>query len=386
MSFTWPTYKVKKGDTLESVAKELGISKEALKWHHNTYCLHDDLLEKDITHQKKLIIFDKHANEQKTFHTTRVKKQVPFSYNNSLFYIPTKSFSKYGVIITIEDGEDKNEIKYEKSVKWIQKFEDCHIFEINDISKPFINEEEVNSIVHTLAYETSKVLYPMHLMVDEKGNWEQVAKCNTYPRRWNIIKKEIFKEFQGKMVEEYLQEFENLLENQNKINSYMFQDYFLRTLFLGYCFEYQEKFKTEREISFPIIENANEPIYKIEADIVPYLDEYNLVNINFKGVLNDPRSKIDFINENHYPFEENRDTEKATGNFFLKAFLDPNSSIPESIYLECSISLEKTKKISVVISDISGKEKPYIHNHSNLLLDSETTNNNKKGFWKSLFE
>ncbi|MCJ1808554.1 LysM domain-containing protein, partial [Flavobacterium covae] len=41
MSFTWRTYKVKKDDTLQSVAKELGISIETLKWHHNNYCPHE---------------------------------------------------------------------------------------------------------------------------------------------------------------------------------------------------------------------------------------------------------------------------------------------------------------------------------------------------------
>nr|WP_145915583.1 LysM domain-containing protein [Flavobacterium covae] len=41
MSFTWRTYKVKKDDTLQSVARELGINIETLKWHHNNYCPHE---------------------------------------------------------------------------------------------------------------------------------------------------------------------------------------------------------------------------------------------------------------------------------------------------------------------------------------------------------
>ncbi|MBF6654880.1 hypothetical protein C3B48_04260 [Flavobacterium columnare] len=388
MSFTWRTYKVKKDDTLQSVAKELGISIETLKWHHNNYCPHEDLLKNDITHQKELIIPDDPKDTKTGTNTNALKKQknIVFSSNNGLFYNPTKTSCRYGVMITIINEEEQNEIKYEASVKWIQKFEDCHIFEINHISKPFINQEEIHNIADTLAYETSKVLYPMHLMIDEKGNWEQVAKYTAYPKRWEIVKNEILQNFEGETVEKYFQEIEKVLENPEKINTYMLEDYFLRTLFLGYCFEYEKNFKTERYITFPITNHHTEPSYKIQAEIDPYLNEYNFINIIFQGILHDSRTKADFINENHYPSEENQENEKATGEFFLKALLDPNSSVPDSIYLECSISLDKTKKISVLISDISNKEIPYVHKSSNLLVDEKTTNNKKKGFWGNLFK
>ncbi|WP_375605624.1 LysM peptidoglycan-binding domain-containing protein [Flavobacterium davisii] len=387
MRFTWPTYSVKKGDTLESVAKELGIRVETLKWHHNNYCTYENLLNHDITHQKELIIPNDTEKEQTSINSNTLQKQknVNFSSNNGLFYNPINTFCKYGIIITIKEEEEENEIKYETTVKWVQKFENCHIFEINPVGKPFVNQEEINNIADTLAYETAKVLYPMHLMVDEKGNWEQVAKCTVYPKRWKIIKNNILQNFEGNMVAEYFQEIENILENPERINTYMLDDYFLRTLFLGYCFEYGKEFQTEKKITFPILNNYTEPSYKVQATINPYLNESNFIHITYEGILHDPRTKNEFINEQHYSFIQNEEEEKASGHFFLKAFLDPNTAVPDSIYLECSISLNKTKKITVLISDISNKETPYVHKSSNLLVDENTTNNKKKGFWGNLF-
>ncbi|QYS87347.1 LysM peptidoglycan-binding domain-containing protein [Flavobacterium oreochromis] len=45
MNNNWSRYKVKKGDTLESIAKEIGISHQALRRHHNTYCKKKYLIE-----------------------------------------------------------------------------------------------------------------------------------------------------------------------------------------------------------------------------------------------------------------------------------------------------------------------------------------------------
>lgn len=378
---------LQKGDTLQSVAKKCNITAEELRRYHNTYCELPDLLGTEITHQKELIV-PKPTSEENSEETPQEKerKKVSFTLNNKLAYSPVNTHYKYGVMITLENGEEKNELKYETSVKWVQKYGNFHIFEIDRTSKLYINEEEANDIADLLAYETSKVLFPMHLMIDEDGNWEEVAKYNKYPERWKTVKKHLQKEFEGEMVEDYFQKIEKILETPEQINFYMTSDFFLRTLFLGYCFNYGKDFTVEKHIAFPIIENGIEPRYKIQTKADPYLDEYNLVNIEMEGILDDERSQADFINGNPFTFEiEEKNNEiESFGDFSVQASLNPNSCIPEAIHLECSIDLEETKKVSVVIANLSETGSINVRSREVSVFQREVAP--KKGFWGGMKE
>lgn len=377
---------IQKGDTLQSVSKQYGISAEELRNYHNRYCELPDLLNREIEHQKELIIQKKQNEGEKSEEPKEPeKKKVRFAPNNKLVYFPINSHYKYGVMINIENGEEKNELKYETSVKWVQKYGDYHIFEIDRTSKIYINEEEANDIADLLAYETSKVLFPMHLMVDENGNWEEVAKYNKYPERWKIVKKHLQKEFEGETVEDYFQKIEKILKTPEQINFYMSGDFFLRTLFFGHCIGYGKDFTTERHITFPIIENGIEPRYKIQSKVDPFLDEYNLINIEIEGVLDDERSQSDFINGNPFTFEigEKRET-LSFGDISVQAFLNPNSCIPEAVHLECSIDLEEPQKASVIIANLSDTGSINVRNREISVFQKEVTP--KKGFWGGMKE
>lgn len=376
---------LQKGDTLETVAEQYNITAEELYRYHNTYCELPDLLGTEITHQKELIVpKQKQEGTIEEVPQEKARKKVSFAPNNKLVYSPVNTHYKYGVMIVLENGEDKNEIKYETSVKWIQKYGDFHIFEIDRTSKIYINEEEANDIADLLAYETSKVLFPMHLMVDEDGNWEEVAKYNKYPERWKTVKKHLQKEFEGEMVENYFQKVEKILETPEQINFYMLSDFFLRTLFLGYCTNYGKDFTAEKHIIFPIIENGIEPRYKTQAKVDPYLDEYNLINIEMEGILDDERSKADFINGNPFAFEiEDKETE-SFGGFSVQAFLNPNSCLPEAVHLECSIDLEETKKVSIVIVNLSETGSINVRNREASVFQREVAP--KKSFWGGMKE
>ena len=376
---------IKKTDTLQSVAKQYSITVEELRRYHNTYCKLPDLLGHEITHQKELFIPISKKEEEQTKEIE--KKKVSFAPKNTLGYFPINSHYKYGVMITLENGEEKNEIKYEASVKWVQKYEESHVFEIDRISKIFVNEEEVNDIADSLAYETSKVLYPMHILVDEETNWVEAAKYNHYPERWKTIEKEIRKEFEGEMVEDYLQKIEKILETPEQITRYISGDFFIRTLFLGYSTNFGKDYTKEKHIGFPVIENPIEPIYKINFKIEPYLDEYNLINVEMEGVLDDERSQGDFINGSPFPFEEYAETERKKnnfGNFEAQLFLNPNSCVPEAIHLECSIDLEETKKVSVVIANLSETGSINVRNREVSVFEGEVAP--KKSFWGGVNE
>lgn len=337
---------VQKSDTLKSVAVLYGLSTEDLKFFHNNHCKVQDMILIEITKQIELFI-------PRTSITDK-SRLVNFGRGNRLVFQPENSFFKYGVVINIENGTRKNELKYETTVRWLKTENKLHFFEIDRISNLYLNEEEVNEIADLLAYKTSKVLYPLQVSVDETGKFNDIENLSVFEKRWEGVKEEVYKEYDGETVDEYCLAIEKTLSEPDSLSLLLKNDYFIRTLFFGVNQSFGQGFKIEGIQSFPIVNNPVEPKYQIELEIDPLKDEYDLINIEAYGKLNDERSSYDFINGVPFSFivEENPMMNKD-GSFRIQYYLNGKNSLPESMYLECDIMLRERKKISVSVASIN---------------------------------
>lgn len=150
-------HSIQPDETVKSIANIYGLSEESLKFFHNNNCKVENSILINFTHQKELFL-PRTAVVDKN-------KLVKFGHGNRLVFQPENSSLRYSMIITIENDEYKNELKYDVSVRWIKYESGFHFFEIHRISNLFLNEVEVNEIADLLAYKTSKVLYPMQISV-----------------------------------------------------------------------------------------------------------------------------------------------------------------------------------------------------------------------------
>lgn len=336
---------VQKNETLKSVASLYDLSADALKLFHNNNCSAKDMILIELTGQKELFL-------PRTAVTDK-KRLVNFGRGNSIVFQPENSFSKYGVVITIENGSRKNELKYETSVRWLKTENRLHYFEIDRISNLYINEEEVNEIADLLAYKTSKVLYPLQISVDEYGEFYTIENLSVFQERWSAVKEEVYKEFDGETVDEYCKKIEKIIGEPENLIFYLRNDYFLRTLFFGIYQKFDQNYQTKLTETFPVVDNAIEPNYDITVEIDPLKDEYDLVNIEGEGKLYDERTVYDFMNG--APFSliiENQPVMNDEGNLRIVYYLNGKTLLPESVYLECSIKLREEKKIAVAIAAI----------------------------------
>lgn len=340
------THIIQKNETLKSIATLYGLDADALKLFHNNHCQVKDMILIELTGQKELYIPRIAVADQ--------NKKVQFGRGNSIVFKPERSFSKYGVIVNLETGNRKNELKYETSVRWLKNESNLHFFEIDRTSNLYLNEEEINEIADTLAYKTSKVLYPLQISVDEHGKFRQVENLSVFKERWTNVKEEVYREFEGDIVDKYCEKIENIIYEPEAISFYLKNDYFIRTLFFGIYQSFGQRFKIEGEESFPVVDNPIEPKYKIHVEVDPVKDEYDLVNISGEGKLNDERTVYDFINESPFSMTiQDHPVMNDNGNFRIQYYLNGETLLPETLYLECSIMLEEEKKISVVITAIS---------------------------------
>ncbi len=336
---------VRESETLKSIAALYGIDKDALKLFHNNLCSVKDMILIELTGQKELFIPRNVVEDQ--------NKLVKFGHGNRLVFNPGKMFSKYGVIISIEKGDHKNELKYEASVRWLKSENNLHFFEIDRTSKLYLNEEEVGEIADVLAYRTSQVLYPLQVSVDEHGKFNAVEDISVFKKRWPAVKEEVYKEFDGETVDRYCRKIEKVIEEPETISFYLKSDYFIRTLFWGIYQSFGQNFQIKGTESFPIVDNPVEPKYEVKLEIDPLKDEHDLIRIEGTGNLNDERSPYDFISG--APFSmiiDDHPVINREGAFRMRYYLNGQTVFPESMYLECSMMLEEEKKISVVIATL----------------------------------
>lgn len=334
---------IQSGESLADVAFCYGLDTDDLKYFHNNHCPSSDIILIDITCQKELFIPRTAVREE--------NQLLKFGSGNWLKFMPENSFHQYGVIITIECGENKNEIKYETSVRWLRAENGFHFFEIDRTSKIFINEEEANDIADLLAYKVSQVLYPLQISVDGHGKFNAVENLGIFKHRWPAVKDEVYKEFEGEVVDEYLHKMEKAIDQPHVIQLMMRNDYFIRTLFSGIHQKYGKEFTVTELQSFPIVDNPVEPLYKTKLEVDPVKDEYGLVNIHANGILNEERSRQDLINSAPFPYLPGQENNiNSEGNFNARYFMNGETNMPETIALECDIMLGAFKKVTVIIS------------------------------------
>ncbi|RXM39561.1 hypothetical protein BOQ62_10305 [Chryseobacterium sp. CH21] len=127
-------------------------------------------------------------------------------------------------------------------------------------------------------------------------------------------------------------------------------------MFFGIYQSFGKEYKTEITATFPVVDNAIEPRYKLTLEIDPLKEETGLITIEGSGTLYEERDTDDFIRKS--PFSliiEDNPVMNEEGNFRIISYLKRETSLPESLYLECSIMLQEEKKISVSVSGIDEK-------------------------------
>ncbi|MDR3026448.1 hypothetical protein [Chryseobacterium sp.] len=336
---------VQKDETLKSIASLYGLDKDALKLFHNNHCAVKDMILINLNGQKELFVPRTAVADKNIL--------VKFGRGNSLVFQPETSVRKYSVVITIEKGENKSELKYETSVRWLKTEKGHHFFEIDRTSNLYLNEEEVNEIADLLAYRTSRILYPLQISTDEQGKFEAVENAEVFIKRWPAVKEELYKEFEGQTVDEYCGKIEKIISQPEAIDLYLRNDYFIRALFFGIYQRFGPDYTIEIMTTFPVVDNAIEPRYKVALQTDPLKGETGLITVEGSGKLYEERDIDDFIRRS--PFSliiEDEPVMNEKGTFRIISYMKGETSLPESLYLECSIMLQEEKKISVSVSGI----------------------------------
>jgi hypothetical protein len=341
-------YKLKIGDTIDRVAYELGITNLELTGFHNVYCKNEDCIGfKFPAHLKELLVYPHIREFKKDKHPT-----VQFTSITTLEYKPNYKKRSYGVMYTVWSGEKINTIKFHVSVVCKEQTKEGFHFEIDRISKTFVNDLECNFIADELAEKVSKVIYPLTVLVSNEGKYIHVTNFEKIQKKWEINKENILDEYEGEWVEKYIALSEQTLQSQSVFSQSLAKDWFLSAYFVGIYANYCKLFTLENSVEFPLIPNVANVCYRVTQEIDPYLENNKFAHIELNGILNDPRAKADFENGSNFPDYALQDPNapKTSGDFKAKYVINSKTNGIESVLLECSIELKVPQKVQVVIS------------------------------------
>ncbi|WP_394772871.1 peptidoglycan-binding protein LysM [Flavobacterium sp.] len=367
------TYKIQKGDTPSSVADKLEITLYELRHYHNFNCIKDaDVINAYFPSHLQFLLLK--PTKQESDGEQENSKPIKVIFDNE-FKIPfdnVRGKNTYMVLQTIENDKHLQTIKYKASVECITKDKNGYsLFEIDRLSKVYLNNAQTDTITDTLAEEVSSVLYPLRIVINQEGKWIDIYNFDDIGERWIVKRKKILKKNEGETINKYLNAVDSILNDVENLHQNLSDDWFLKVFFNGIHTAYTSELSFIAETDFAITPKDDALIFKVTQKIDEYLNDINMVVIEKKGTLANT-SKETTLEKNNF-----------SGNYHSVYHLNPHTYKIESASLECDIIGNLTKKATVKIYNLNDK-KVIASEQNHDFFVGETIK--KESFFKDLFK
>lgn len=212
MSISISTYQVKKEDTLQSVAEKLGISAEALKRYHNTYCELKNLIGNDLKGVQEILI----PTKEKISEYKETQKNIELSNNLPSIYL-TKGFyaSSYEVKERFEqlDQEDL-EINYLTSIVLRETLDKGFIAETKT-SEFMKNGESPDDKISMLSLACMESISPISFLIPAQGKIKGFYDHKSIIKKFESKRPDLEDFFVGEVAQSYFDKFHASLTNES---------------------------------------------------------------------------------------------------------------------------------------------------------------------------
>lgn len=367
------TYKIQKGDTPTSVADKLEITLYELRFYHNFNCIDDrDVINADFPSHLQFLLLKPTQQESEVDKENVKPIKVTFDNEFRIPFYNVRGKNSYLVLQSIKTDNQVQTIKYKISAECIKKDKNGYsLFEIDRISKVYLNNVQTDTITDTLAEEVSNVLYPLLIVVNQEGEWIDIHNFDDICERWIVKRKRILKKNEGEAINKYLNAVDSILNRVENLLQNLSDDWFLKVFFNGIHTTYTSNLFFITEEDFAITPKNNAIIFKVTQKIDEYLNDTNMIVIEKKGELANTIK------------EAGLEKNSFSGNYHSIYHLNPNTYTIESASLECDLIGDLTKKATVKIYNLNDK-KIVSSEQNHDFFAGETIK--KESFFKDLFK
>ena len=257
---------------------------------------------------------------------------------------PNNLNGRYGCMITFQKGEIKNEIRYKLDVEYLKNTNTSTLYRIGRAQDLFINDKAPDNFMDQLAFETSKIIYPLEIGFLNDGSINHIQNFDEITSRWLQAKKKIKEYYKGELVDKYLNLINNTLKFEEKLMRKLTKDWFLYMYFKPLS----KDIYTEKYFQFPTAGKALPVNYEITQKIEERSDAEDIL-IKIEGKIKDDRCALDLEQELDYPYFKSIDINEKDleGNCAITYTLNKNNRIIEGIEAEFYTEYLEPKRIEI---------------------------------------
>jgi hypothetical protein len=367
------TYKIQEGDTPILVADKLEITLDELRHYHNFNCIEDrDVINADFPSHLEFLLLKPTKQESNNEQENAKPTKVIFDNDFKIPFHNVRGKNSYMVLQTAESEKHLQTIKYKVSVEYIKKDKNGYsLFEIDRISKVYLNNVQVDTLTDVIAEEVSNVLYPLLIVVDPEGKWIDLHNFSAIRERWMAKRKLIVEKNESAAIHKYLNTIDSILNEEENLLQNLSDDWFLKVFFNGIHTTYTSDLSFTTAVDFAITPKDNALTFQVTQKIDEFLNDSNMVVIEKKGTLANTSQES--------AFEKNI----FSGSYHSIYHLNPNTYSIENASLECDIIGELTKKATVKIYNLNDKKITASEQNHDFFV-GETIK--KESFFKDLFK
>jgi len=233
----------------------------------------------------------------------------------------------YGVVFKYFKNEDDfTQIHFKTEVTYKGELKDGnHYFVINK-KRVFINGIAPDLLVEQMAESAGSCLYPMEIITNSQGPFEEIANYDEIKKRWDLKKIEFQNYYEGEIAEKIIKKLDIIYSSKTKLEIAMKDDLFLTLFFMPIYRKHVDRVANyEIEIVFIPFE---QPIsFQIIQEVKPYLSKSNKQLLNLKGycdqaINSQPELELDYKIDN-----ETKSLSSIIGSVDLKIAKDSVNKI-----------------------------------------------------------
>ena len=272
-------YEIKSGDTLEKVAKKIGITGNELKDFHNQNCGKMEKIWLDnLIGLKQIVIPKDYKNPEEIL--KELDKELP-----SKTYHPTFHAALYEVneLITKTFTPDL-EIKYKVEIQHPKNHtenpsEKIVSIKCFDYTK---NDEKPDDKMSSVAFACMESISPIPFLINENGSISQIDNFHQLKNKFESQLEDLEDFYAGEIYKSYFNKFSDSLENEDLLNLQFLSN--LAYQFLFPKLNWFHKTKTWEEVLYAV--QSSFPV-KCEMNAEYLHDDSEIAETIIKGTINE---------------------------------------------------------------------------------------------------
>ena len=289
---------------------------------------------------------------------------------------------RYGVILHLGTAAEPLKIHFEVAVSCTEVASKDVFRVLFQKQQIYINEKAPDSLLDIMSDEFGKVLYPLLVEIDKKGQFLRIANGDEIQKRWKDARPALSRYYIGDIANRGLAGMDRAVANETFLAETLRHEWLFALLCAPVYGTYQEHMKTA-EMQLPMVPYKPPVKYALQLKTEPQRTESGFIKVAVTGSCADKRSAAEILKGAPVPLTEDG---PAVGNVALEYKMYPHNGTLFSVTGEITLHLPAgEKQVEVELYQLNPRD--FIPNAAqaatSVILEVEVAP--KKSGWTSFF-